>query len=282
MRHQEERVGRNRSSDYPAARVDGYICGWNRLAVQTNLRRAQVEAGPENLHAGQIIGSRSEGSLRNKSLRNATDDTRAGIGTGNDHLSDLCRIRGVQRTRTQINDLDAAGARLHDKRLVGDRINGDASPQGKAVRSAIRDGDTGRPYCPGRHRNQSVARPGYRIGDGDLVHRSTGSARIISNDGIRVRLPSNSRRPWNFTGSVARNRERGATGLETDGRNGLIKLIENVDLLAGGVGVRERGGVTDGIDGDTLRGVGKAAENEVRFAKENSTCPVGSSGPRHA
>src|SRR5712671_1962041 len=280
MRHREE-WSRDSGRDYPPGQIYGYIYGWNRLAVQTNLRSGQVEAGPENLHADQIA-CRSQGSLRNKSLGNAADDPGAGIGTWNDHLSNLCRIRGVQRARTQINDLDAAGARLHDKRLVGDRINGDASPQGKAVRRAIRDGDIGRPYCPARHRNQSVARPGYRIGDGNLVHRSAGSAGIISNDGIGIRLPSNSRRPRNFTGSVAGNRERGATGLETDGRNGLIKLIENVDLLAGGVGVRERGGMTDRIDGDTLRGVGKPAENEVRFAKENGTRPVGSSGTRHA
>ena len=49
-------------------------------------------------------------------------------------------------------------------------------------------------------------------------------------------------------------------------------MIEKVDLLAcGGVRVRESGGMTDGIDGDTLGGIGRTAENQIGAAEENRT-----------
>src|SRR4029077_12072325 len=97
-------------------------------------------------------------------------------------------------------------------------------------------------------------------------------ARIIRDDGICVGLPRDSRGPGEFTRTGAGNCESGAIRCKIDGRNGLIELIEEVDLqVGGGVGVGERGSMRDRIDGDTLSGIGKTAENQVGTAKEDGS-----------
>jgi len=60
--------------------------------------------------------------------------------------------------------------------------------------------------------------------------------------------------------------------MESDRRNGLIERIEQVNLRAvvsGGVGISDCRGASDGIDGDTLRGLAnKDADVGAREERE--------------
>src|SRR5260370_31649965 len=75
------------------------------------------------------------------------------------------------------------------------------------------------------HGNNGVSASSNRIGDRDLL-----LIRVIGNDGIGVRLPSDIRGMKQLRRTGATGSESGAGRVEKDGSNGLIELIQDVDL----------------------------------------------------
>ena len=76
-------------------------------------------------------------------------------------------------------------------------------------------------------------------------------------------------------GAWERGRIKRAGSEEGDGADALIQIVDQVDLrpvCAGGVGIGERGGVGDGIDGDPLRSLGQTAKDQIRAAIKNLRC----------
>ena len=113
-----------------------------------------------------------------------------------------------------------------------------------------------------------------------MVHRRVRKAWIVRNDGIRIGLPCECRgaRQLGATRRAGRG-VGGAVGRERDRTDGLIELVENVDLSGvRGVGIGECRGIRDRIDGNALSGLGKAAEIQVGTPVENGSARSGATG----
>jgi len=104
--------------------------------------------------------------------------------------------------------LPAVGTAGFDyERLIRCRVDGDAAEETERAGCTVLNGKSGRARPV--YRNDGVSLLRNRIGDGDLL-----LIRVIGNDGIRVRLPSDVGTVQELRGIGAANGKRGAVGKE--------------------------------------------------------------------